>query len=600
METRIWEWQAMRNLGRFLRTVRRLKPEQAAWRAWYMLRRSLGIRIRVSPISPVGALDETVLERLRGFLRVAEGKAPVTESVLASLRALRFKVLNAEVDGAWDWERLSRGPRPGRSAVHWFEYLGTLAQADVFKCNEDDARLATAWIRDWIAHHPPGARDAWDAYPIATRIMNWALAFAAFGVPDESVADSLAAQARWLRRSIEYDVEANHLVRNAQGLIVAGALMAASTEGRDWQQTGLRLLARTLAEQVLADGGHYERSAMYHAHVLEGCLIAYAALETKPAFLRDAIARMADFLPRIVHPDGEIPLFGDAALGTCMPPLALDSAARTICGGVAPEIADGAHAFEPSGFYTMRAARGGAWMIAKAAPPEPSYQLGHAHADAFSYELSINGRRIIVDSGNSVYEPNPMRAYCRSVRAHNTVAIDGREPMECWDVFRVGRRYRILSREWRATEDGWVLAASHDGFAPFRHAREIRFHAGGAWLIADLVTGPRACEAESYIHFHPEVRLEPRDNGFAAVAGSDETLIVPFGASAVERIRGAESPLQGWYCPRFGAAYPADCLVLRAQGQNVRFGYAIVTPSVDAQTRRVIEDYRERFLAGTT
>ncbi|MCX5759162.1 MAG: alginate lyase family protein [Candidatus Hydrogenedentes bacterium] len=590
----------MRNFGRLLRTVRRLKPEQAARRVWYMLRRSLGIRTRVSQVSPVGALDETVLERLRGFLCIAEGEALVMESEIAPLRALRFKVLNAEVDGAWDWDRLLHGPRPGRSAVHWFEYLRPLAQAGAFKYNEEDAQLAMAWIRDWMAHHPPGARDAWDAYPIAIRIMNWALAFAAFGAPDRNVADNLAAQARWLRRSIEYDVEANHLVRDAQGLIVAGALMAASTEGRDWQQTGLRLLARTLAEQVLADGGHYERSAMYHAHVLEGCLIAYAALETKPAFLRDAIERMADFLPRIVHPDGEIPLFGDAALGTCMPPLALNSAARTVCGGAAPEIADGAYALEPSGLYVMRAQQGAVWMIAKAAPPEPSYQLGHAHADAFGYELSINGRRLIVDSGNSAYEPNPMRAYCRSVRAHNSVAIDGREPMECWGVFRVGRRYRIVSRDWRATEDGWLLAASHDGFAPFRHAREIRFHAGGAWLIADLVTGPRPCRAESYIHFHPDIRLEPRENGFAAVAGSDETLIVPFGASAIEHIRGAKSSLQGWYCPRFGEAYPADCLVLRAQGQNMRFGYAIVPPSADARARRAIEDYREQFLAGTT
>lgn len=593
------EKQAMHDPGRFLRTVRWLKPKQAAWRAWRLAQRWPGLRARVSQTSPVASFDANALDRLRAFLRTAEEKAPAGEAILAALRAGHLKALNAEATGAWDWDRAAQAPRPGRSAVHWFEYVRPLAQAGASGRNEaDDARRVMAWIHDWIARHPPGARDAWDAYPIATRLMNWALAFAAFGPPDKPVLDSWAAQARWLCRNIEYDVEANHLIRDAQGLIVAGALMAASPEGQRWQRTGLGLLARTLAEQVLADGGHYERSAMYHAHVLEGSLIAYAALESKPPFLREAILRMADFLSRVAHPDGEIPLFGDAALGTCMPPLALHSTVSAMCGGGAPLLTtDGATVLAPSGFYVMRAAHGAAWMIAKAAPVEPSYQPGHAHADPFSYELSVAGRRIVVDAGNPVYEANPMRAYCRGVRAHNTVAVDGREPMECWDVFRAGRRYRLLSRDWSATAYGWRLAASHDGYAPFRHTREIHFVSGGAWLIGDRVDGPRPCQAESFIHFHPDAWIEPRGDGYAAGSGSNETLIMPFGAETVECVHGAENPLQGWYCPRFGEAYPAACLILTARGRNVRFGYAIVPPCASKETRHMLAECRERFLA---
>ncbi len=84
----------------------------------------------------------------------------------------------------------------------------------------------------------------------------------------------------------------------------------------------------------------------------------------------------------------------------------------------------------------------------------PDYQPGHAHCDTLSYELAIDGRRVIVDSGVHDYEPTQHRAYARSTPAHNTVVIDGQEQSEMWGVFRVARRARPLPAYVRQETDG--------------------------------------------------------------------------------------------------------------------------------------------------
>ena len=43
-------------------------------------------------------------------------------------------------------------------------------------------------------------------------------------------------------------------------------------EGARWLTKGLGILARQIPEQILADGGHFERSTMYHALALEDIL----------------------------------------------------------------------------------------------------------------------------------------------------------------------------------------------------------------------------------------------------------------------------------------------------------------------------------------
>ena len=104
---------------------------------------------------------------------------------------------------------------------------------------------------------------------------NWFRAFSLFGArldEDQSFAlelrRSLFVQASFLEQHLEYDLLNNHLLENGRALFLAGLFFVGRDADR-WRQTGERILITGLAENFLSDGGHDERSPMYHQAMLE-------------------------------------------------------------------------------------------------------------------------------------------------------------------------------------------------------------------------------------------------------------------------------------------------------------------------------------------
>ncbi len=60
----------------------------------------------------------------------------------------------------------------------------------------------------------------------------------------------------------------------------------------------------------------------------------------------------------------------------------------------------------------------------------PDYLPGHAHADTLSFELSLFGQRVIVNSGTSVFGIGEQRQLERGAAAHSTVVVDGENSSE--------------------------------------------------------------------------------------------------------------------------------------------------------------------------
>ena len=422
---------------------------------------------------------------------------------------------------------------PGRDKLwlynlHYFDDL-----------NATGAAARAAWHRAlmvrWVAENPPGTGNGWEPYPTSLRIVNWIKwALAGKALPPECV-QSLAVQTRWLRRRLEHHLLGNHLFANAKALVFAGAFFvgpdvhgaagapeampragqAAPTarqtaarpqaratkpavgpvgEPHGWLALGQRLLVRELREQVLPDGGHFERSPMYHAILLGDALdlinlaLAYpdALAPELVALCRDKALAMLRWLAVMCHPDGEISFFNDAAIGIA--PTLMDLVdygyrlripaidhrpepaetmrrhagwdrllAARADGGSGPlhpvgrdagiQAEDGSPGAEPvwlreSGY--IRLAAGPAVALLDVAPVGPDYLPGHAHADTLSFELSVFGQRVIVNAGISRYGSGPERLAERGTAAHSTVQIDGADSSEVWGAFRVARRARVF------------------------------------------------------------------------------------------------------------------------------------------------------------
>jgi uncharacterized heparinase superfamily protein len=338
-----------------------------------------------------------------------------------------------------------------------------------------DAEETERLIATWIEAHPPYNGDAWHPYPLSTRVGNWIAALTL--VPEivsPDVSRSLWKQLQRLRANVEDDVLGNHLIRNARGLVLGGAAFGSA----DLMRHGVDILRRELPEQVLRDGGHYERSPAYHLVVLRDLLEVQGA--TPHAWLGDAIERMRDFAAALARPDGAPALFNDGTIDS--PVLDL------------PEASDGLSVFPDSGFVVAR--DGALWLAFRCGPPSPDFLPAHAHADALSFQLWWRGRPVVVDPGTYTYEAGIDRDWFRSTPAHSTVTVDGRNQFRLWGAFRSGPLPKVALRyaRERAVEASVVLPGR------VRHVRRIEWDAGtGEVVVRDSFEGRRRRLIESRI-----------------------------------------------------------------------------------------------------
>jgi hypothetical protein len=165
---------------------------------------------------------------------------------------------------------------------------------------------------------------------------------------------------------------------------------------------------------------------------------------------------------------------------------------------------------------------------------------------------------VVVDSGVSTYEPGRERSYERSTAAHNTVRIDDEEQAEIWASFRVGGRPRAGQIRGGAQGAFLFVRGEHDAYRHLDvvHTRTILLRAPDTWIVVDHLNGGGAHQVESFLHFHPRVRVEARADCMEPNAGPPlrrwtlELAHKPYVLAAYGA--GQLDILQSWYSERFG------------------------------------------------
>ena len=410
-------------------------------------------------------------------------------------------------------------------------------------------------IGHWLQNNRPASSVGWQPYPVSLRIVNWVKWLLAGNEPVPGMLDSLFQQAHVLSQQLEYHLQGNHLLANAKALVFAGSVFEGEV-AQGWLQKGLELLDEQHREQLLADGAHFELSPMYHAIILMDVLdltqlgqyYPGSALSHKLQELHGTAVAMANWLEGMLHPDGEIPFFNDAAFGIAPAPAAILNYAHKL--GVVRPVADSAtHHYDVSGYIAVRQHNQVALLDVAAIGPD--YIPGHAHADTLSFEWSLFAQRVLVNSGTSEYGVSAERLRQRGTAAHNTVVVNGEDSSEVWSGFRVARRATPFDGQLEVAEDCSLAKASHTGYQRLRpkvtHSREWRVEPG-ALVVKDSLLG-ECKQAVAFFHIHPSVSVSCEGELLVlSLSNGHRIEVVVLGGSAVVED-------STWH-PQFGLSQP--------------------------------------------
>ena len=601
-------------LQRYYHTVKYLRLRQIISRFWFLLRRlfyhRLARLVNLLYDKKTCHVSTKSAHLLKGLNEYIQGRN--YEKTAKALLSNTFNFLNTEIqfDSQIDWHtsqvpilgmprslsRLRGGTsKLWRYNLHYFDYARDLGLFYLSKgCDEAYEKFKNL-VLDWIAHNKIGKSEGWEAYPISLRMVNWFWALHLFSEKNstdskfyEQLLRSLFKHALFLERNLEYHICGNHLIKNGKALTFAGLFF----KGRDadrWYKKGTFLLWKELQEQILADGGHFERSPMYHCIVLEDLLDIYNLIkhdshavsaacgnckndisnDQEPFLLLlcSKINQMLDWLTNIVDDKGKIPLLNDSAYGIAPGFSDLCEYAEKLGFSrpkrLALERSEGkenqAIFLKDSGYCILQ--NKNFRVLFDCGKIGPDHIPGHAHCDMLSFVMYYKGIPVIVDTGVYEYDESERRDYCRSTQTHNTVMIDGEEQAEIWNSFRVGRRGYPIGFE---TGENWVRCG-HTGYERIkrglRHFRKIAI-SEHAVEIFDQIEGTEYKKAEGFWHFAPNVNLQPEDGGLKANIEEHEIKLEFDGASF--------ELFESEYFPEFGKIEKRQSVRLLYNSDNVK------------------------------
>ena len=402
--------------------------------------------------------------------------------------------------------------------LHYLEFLIPLAVTFAKTKNQKYLEGWQRYVSSWMANTEA---DAFHPYTISLRVVNLLVCMEVIGDaldPDikSRVIDSIYNQYKYLCDHQELALLGNHYFENLKAIIICSRLFGEDEVFKNtWKD-----FAAQLNEQILPDGLHFERSLMYHKLILEDMLRIYRVVgKSEREELKLFISRAATALASIELNFSRTPLFNDAGDNVAKPAGALIKAVENELNLI---IKAGQREFAYAGYYRLESGR--ASLLFDAGEIGPSYIPGHSHNDCLSFEMSVNGRMALVNSGTYAYQSD-RRGFFRSCAAHNTVMVDDHEQNELWGEHRAGRRMRKV----RARQEGNAVAGSFTSYQGDQITRRIAEKDAG-FLITDRAKRKGFHTLRQFFHFAPGI--EPEWNGNKVVTDA-LTLAVGKGSAVI-------------------------------------------------------------------
>lgn len=455
--------------------------------------------------------------------------------------------------------------------LHYFEDLNS------FGAFERRVQQAV-WLNKWIDDNPAvDSGNGWEPYTLSLRIVNWVKAFISGMSYDQKMLGSLAQQADFLSQDLEKHLLGNHYFVNLKALIFAGCFLKGK-ESEVWFSLAFKSYEKELKEQVLADGGSFELSPMYHSIMLADLLDLFNLFNAYPSrvptnlvkLTQKTIVKMFGWLQIMNLGDDKVSFFNDSAFGIAPENTVLREYATKLGFTVNElELSEEAlvvHNMQNSGYVSVKTSAMS--LIADLAPVGPSYIPGHAHADSLAFELSLGDSRIFVNSGTSLYGMSKERLRQRGTTAHNTVVINNKNSSEVWSGFRVARRANIGNRViGNVTPEQTVeFSAAHNGYKKQGinciHHRTWKVSPTG-FEMSDVLQG-EFDSALGFLHLHPDIKVISFNNSKCILHSTEYEIEL--------EVIGADLVIDDstWH-PEFGVVIASHKLTLRYKQPRVTY-----------------------------
>lgn len=432
--------------------------------------------------------------------------------------------------------------------LHYFDDLNAVESAS-------RKNWHVSLINSWVKGNTPFKGNGWEPYPSSLRIVNWIKWSLNGNILEATWLNSLEIQVRSLCQNIEKHLLGNHIFANAKALIFAG-LFFKGNEAKKWYEKGHKIIKRELEEQVLSDGGHFELSPMYHLIFLEDLLdlinIHKAYNHECKLDIEKKVFLMFKWLKKMCHPDGEISFFNDSAIGISPSVKQIEDYAIRL------KLFKPSYDFHNNEYLTnlndsgySRVCYKDIVAIIDRSPIGPDYLPAHSHADTLSFEMSFFGKRVIVNSGTSLYGASLERQNQRGTQSHSTVVIDGKNSSEVWGGFRVASRARVFESMSNEQDGMIVLSASHDGYYRLKgkplHNRKWEF-SDQLLVIEDNIDGKLTHDVDVIFHLHPKVQIKDFSNESILLSIANKKIQFNFEGNGLLKIE------KSLYHPEFGIA----------------------------------------------
>ena len=449
------------------------------------------------------------------------------------------------------WSKIveTSAEQTGDKKVIWelnrHQYFIALGQAYWLTGDEKYAKAFVEHIESWMDQNPPKIGVNWlSSLELAFRSISWIWAYHFFKDSPAFTSDLFQRMLKFLYlngRHIEtylstYFSPNTHLTGEALGLYFLGSFIPELKEASRWKSKGYKILIDALDFQVRPDGTYCEQASHYLRYTIDFyCnLLILRRLEDSrdESKIEQKLNQLFDYLLHITLPNGQNPNFGDDDGGRFYffddrpvtdfrPTLALGAVLlnrgdlKFLATEPTSELLwltslDGLRAFDEikafapperikafpdGGFFTARSD----WSktadhIVIDCGPHGFMNGGHAHADALSFVLALNGQPVFIDSGTYNYTSEPAeRDRFRATSAHNCLTINGESSSVPQGPFSWKSTANARLLEWCEVDEGVHFRGTHDGYRSMgvKYEREIYFGFNGKTIISEHIESSR-------------------------------------------------------------------------------------------------------------